>query len=90
MSSCVGASVGIIIMILVSPLLGEVAVQGGPAEYFAMMMLGLFAGATLAKGSAIKGIAMVFLGLLLGVVARCLGDGPVWTSGLLCQREPHR
>ncbi len=77
MSSFVGASVGIIIMILFSPLLVEVAFQFGPAEYFAMMMLGLFAGATLAKGSAIKGIAMVFLGLLLGVVGTDVNTGTI-------------
>ncbi len=77
MASFVGASVGIIIMILFSPLLVEVAFQFGPAEYFSMMMLGLFAGATLAKGSAIKGIAMVFLGLLLGVVGTDVNTGTI-------------
>ncbi|MBB1174740.1 tripartite tricarboxylate transporter permease, partial [Klebsiella pneumoniae] len=53
-SSFCGASVGILAMILFSPLLVDVAFKFGPAEYFSMMMLGLLAGATLAKGSAIK------------------------------------
>ncbi|VGO10895.1 Tricarboxylate transport membrane protein TctA [plant metagenome] len=84
MSSFFGASVGIIIMILFSPILVEVAFQFGPAEYFSMMMLGLFAGATLAKGSAIKGIAMVFLGLLLGVVGTDVNSGVMrFTFGII-------
>ncbi|WP_063570227.1 tripartite tricarboxylate transporter permease [Achromobacter ruhlandii] len=77
LASFIGASVGIIIMILFSPVLVEVAFQFGPAEYFSMMMLGLFAGATLAKGSAIKGVAMVFLGLLIGVVGTDVNTGTI-------------
>ena len=77
LASFIGASVGIIIMILFSPVLVEVAFKFGPAEYFSMMMLGLFAGATLAKGSAIKGVAMVFLGLLIGVVGTDVNTGTI-------------
>ncbi|SAI69470.1 membrane protein [Bordetella ansorpii] len=77
MSSFIGACAGILIMILFSPLLVEVAFQFGPAEYFSMMMLGLFAGATLAKGSAVKGVAMVFLGLLCGVVGTDVNTGVI-------------
>ncbi len=74
-SSFCGASVGIIAMILFSPLLVDVAFKFGPAEYFSMMMLGLLAGATLAKGSAIKGVAMVVVGLLLGVIGTDVNTG---------------
>ncbi len=77
LASFIGAAVGIIIMILFSPVLVEVAFQFGPAEYFSMMMLGLFAGATLAKGSPVKGVAMVFLGLLLGVVGTDVNTGTI-------------
>ena len=70
-----GASIGILAMILFSPLLVDVAFKFGPAEYFSMMMLGLLAGATLAKGSAIKGVAMVVVGLLLGVVGTDVNTG---------------
>ncbi|OWP20483.1 hypothetical protein CBF90_16735, partial [Microbacterium sp. AISO3] len=70
-----GASVGILAMILFSPLLVDVAFKFGPAEYFSMMMLGLLAGATLAKGSAIKGVAMVVVGLLLGVIGTDVNTG---------------
>ncbi|MEI2418203.1 tripartite tricarboxylate transporter permease [Orrella sp. JC864] len=74
-SSFCGASVGIMTMILFSPVLVEVAFKFGPAEYFAMMMLGLLAGATLAKGSALKGVIMVVVGLVLGVVGTDVNTG---------------
>ncbi|VFR22422.1 tripartite tricarboxylate transporter permease [Orrella dioscoreae] len=74
-SSFCGATVGILAMILFSPMLVEVAFKFGPAEYFAMMMLGLLAGATLAKGSAVKGVAMVLVGLVLGVIGTDVNTG---------------
>src|SRR5690606_23277676 len=67
-SSLIGPSIGITVMILCSPGVVEGACECGPAEYCSVMVLGRFAGATLAKGSAIKAVAMVFLGLLFGVV----------------------
>src|SRR5690606_26223040 len=83
-SSFIGASIGITVMTLFAPVLVEVAFQFGPAEYFSMMMLGLFAGATLAKGSAIKGVAMVFLGLLFGVVGTDVNTGTIrYAFGLM-------
>lgn len=75
LSSFVGATVGILAMTLFSPLLVEVAFKFGPAEYFSMMMLGLLAGATLAKGSAAKGVAMVVVGLALGAVGTDVNSG---------------
>ncbi len=39
------------------------------------MLLGLLAGATLAKGSALKGVAMTLLGLLLGLVGTDVNTG---------------
>ena len=61
------ASVGIIVMILASPLLVEVSFRFGPPEIFSIMLLGLLAGATMSRGSPLKGVAMVVIGLLLGV-----------------------
>ncbi len=74
-SSFCGASVGILAMILFSPVLVDLAFKFGPAEYTSMMLLGLLAGATLAKGSAVKGVAMVVVGLLLGVVGTDVNSG---------------
>ena len=65
-ASFFGASIGIIIMTLFSPLIVDAALEFGPAEYFSMMVLGLVAASTVATGAPAKGIAMVLLGLLLG------------------------
>lgn len=75
LSSFIGATFGIVAMTLFSPILVEVAFKFGPAEYFSMMLLGLLAGATLAKGSAVKGVAMVVVGLILGVVGTDVNTG---------------
>ena len=74
-SSFTGATIGILIMMLFSPVLTDLAFKFGPAEYFSMMMVGMLAGATLAKGSAVKGVAMVMLGLLLGVTGTDVNSG---------------
>jgi len=74
-SSFLGATFGILAMILFSPWLVQLAFEFGPAEYFSMMMLGLLAGATLAKGSAVKGVAMVVVGLILGLIGTDVNSG---------------
>jgi len=75
MSSFFAASTGIIIMVFASPLLVKVAFEFGPAEVFAVMLLGLLAGSTMARGSPLKGGAMTLLGLLIGVVGTDSNSG---------------
>lgn len=75
MSSFTGATIGIILMMVFSPLLVEVAFQFGPAEYFSLMLLGLLAASTLTTGSALKGVAMVLIGLIAGVVGTDVNTG---------------
>ena len=67
LASFFAASVGIVVMIFLSPLLVEVAARFGPAEICSIMLLSLLAGATMALGSPLKGVAMTILGLLCGV-----------------------
>jgi putative tricarboxylic transport membrane protein len=74
-ASFFGATVGILVMTLFSPLIVEFALKFGPAEYFAMMVLGLVAASSVASGSPTKGFAMVVVGLLLGVVGTDLETG---------------
>ena len=65
-----------------APPLAEVALKFGPAEYFALMVLGLAASVALAHGSLIKALAMVILGLLLGTMGQDLYTGtPRFTFG---------
>jgi TctA family transporter len=83
-ASFVGGSIGIVLMMLFSPLIVDVALRFGPAEYFSMMVLGLVAAASMSGGSPLKGIAMVVLGVMLGLVGADLESGtPRFTFGLL-------
>ncbi len=67
-SSFFAASVGIIMMIFLSPLLTRVATSFGPAEIASVMLMGLLTGATMSRGSPLKGIAMTLFGLAIGIV----------------------
>ena len=75
MASFFAASVGIIVMIFLSPLLVEVAFKFGPAEICSIMLLGLLAGATMSRGSPLKGVAMTLFGLLCGVMGTDVTSG---------------
>ncbi|MEN3238091.1 tripartite tricarboxylate transporter permease [Methylobacterium ajmalii] len=75
LASFFGAAFGIVQMILFAPLLVRIAFQFGPAEISTLMLLGLLAGATLARGSALKGVAMTLVGLTLGCVGSDLDTG---------------
>jgi TctA family transporter len=68
MASFFAASVGIVVMIFLSPLLVRAANSFGPADICAIMLLGLLAGATMSRGSPLKGVAMTVAGLLCGTV----------------------
>jgi TctA family transporter len=74
-ASFFAASVGIIVMILASPLLVAIAFKFGPKEIFSIMLLGLIAGSTMARGSPMKGIAMTTFGLMLGTVGTDVNSG---------------
>lgn len=83
-ASFVGASVGIILMMVFSEPLVSVALSFGPAEYFALMVMGLVAASVISEGSAVKGIAMVVLGIAFGVVGTDIYAGtPRLTFGFL-------
>lgn len=74
-ASFFGASVGIVMMMLFSPLVAEIAFKFGPAEYFSIMALGLVAASVVSSGSAIKGITMVVGGVMLGLVGTDVNSG---------------
>src|SRR5271169_2834490 len=82
-ASFFAASFGITVMVFASPLLVEVAFKFGPTEIFSIMLLGLLAGATMARGSPLKGVAMTVVGLLIGVVGTDVNSGALrFTFGL--------
>jgi TctA family transporter len=81
-ASFIAGSVGIIMMMLFSPLIVRVAIQFGSAEYFALIVLGLVAASTIADGSIAKGLASIVIGLILGTVGMDMYTGvPRFTFG---------
>lgn len=74
-ASFFGVSVGVVMMMLFSSALSEAAFLFGPAEYFALMLLGLLAASTLTSGSPLKGVAMVLVGLILGLIGTDVNSG---------------
>lgn len=74
-SSFVGVAIGILVMTFFSPILTDLALVFGPAEYFSLMLLGLMAASTLTTGSPLKGIVSVVIGLLLGVIGIDVNSG---------------
>jgi TctA family transporter len=75
LASFIGASFGITEMIFFAPALVKVALEFGSPEVCSLMLLGLLAGATLAKGSPVRGVAMTILGLLIGIVGIDINTG---------------
>ena len=75
MSSFFAASVGIVVMIFLSPLLVSIAFKFGPTELSSIMLMGLLAGATMSRGSPLKGIAMTLFGLVCGALGTDVTSG---------------
>ena len=75
LSSFFAGSVATVLVAAVSRPLSELALQFGPTEYFALMVLGLIGSVVLAHGSLVKAIAMVVLGLLIGIVGTDVNSG---------------
>ncbi|WP_323034466.1 tripartite tricarboxylate transporter permease [Pararhodobacter sp.] len=74
-ASFVGSMIGIAVILLFAPLLAVVGFMFGPSEYFAALLLGLIASASVGGSSALKNIAMAVLGVLLGVIGLDVNSG---------------
>lgn len=87
-ASFVGGSVGIVALMGFGPAIARIGLSFGPADYFALMLLGLVAAVTVGGGSVIKGLIMVALGLLLGTIGTDVTSGDFrYTFGLLELRD---
>jgi TctA family transporter len=75
LGSFFAGTVSTVLLALFAPPLAELALKFGPAEYFALMVLGLVASVVLASGSLLNAIGMVLLGLLLGLVGTDVNSG---------------
>jgi len=67
--------VGTLILAAFAAPLTDLALEFGPAEYFALMIVGLIGAVVLASGSLVKALAMIVLGLLLGLVGTDVNSG---------------
>jgi len=74
-ASFVGGTCGIVLVALFAPVLAAFAMSFAPADYFAVMVLGLIASCTIASGSPLKGLTMVVLGVLFGCVGMDANSG---------------
>jgi putative tricarboxylic transport membrane protein len=74
-ASFVGATFGILVLMLFANLLAGIGMSFAAADYFSLMLMGLVASSTLASGSPLKGIAMVLVGLALGLVGTDVQTG---------------
>jgi len=70
-AGCVGT---LVLAAFASPLT-DVALKFGPAEYLALMVLGLIGAVVLASGSLLKALSMIVLGLLLGLIGTDVNSG---------------
>ncbi|MGV6871780.1 tripartite tricarboxylate transporter permease [Pseudochelatococcus sp. B33] len=75
--SFIAGCVSTLAVAFLAPVLSDVALNFGPAEYFSLMAFGLVASVVLARGSVIKAIAMIITGLLLGLVGTDVNSGTV-------------
>lgn len=75
--SFIGGTFAIIMMMLLSPPLSEVALKFGPTEMTTVMVFGLTMVIYLSEGSLVKGLSMGALGLLLGCVGTDLLTGRI-------------
>jgi putative tricarboxylic transport membrane protein len=68
-------TVATVLIALVAKPLTLLAFNFSPAEYFALMVVGLVSSIALASGSIIKALGMIFLGLLLGLTGTDIYTG---------------
>ena len=66
--SFIAGTVATVLIMLIAPPLARVALQFGPPEYFALMVLGLTVLTYLASGSMVKALMMACVGVFLGTV----------------------
>src|SRR5688572_22022570 len=66
--SFVAGTIATVLVTLLAPLIVEVALKFGPAEYFALMIFAFTTVSAVIGSSIVRGLTSLFLGLLLGVI----------------------
>jgi putative tricarboxylic transport membrane protein len=75
LASLFAGVVATVFIALFAPPLAAVALMFGPAEYVALMLLGLIVAVVLAQGSVLAALGMLMLGLLMGTVGTDIVSG---------------
>jgi putative tricarboxylic transport membrane protein len=68
-------TVATFLLALFAPPLADLALNFGPAEYFALMVLGLVASIVLAHGSLLHAMGMILIGLIFGLIGTDVNSG---------------
>ena len=66
--SFVAGTLSVLALTFCAPLLGRIAIQFGPPENVALMVLGLVCTLYMISGSTLKGLTMIALGVLLAMI----------------------
>jgi putative tricarboxylic transport membrane protein len=66
--SFVAGTIATLLLTLLAPVVVDIALKFGPAEYFALMIFAFVTVAAVLGSSTVRGLTMLFLGLLLGLV----------------------
>jgi putative tricarboxylic transport membrane protein len=74
-SSFVAGTLSVIALTFFAPILGTVAIQFGPPENVALMVLGLVCTLYMINGSTLKGLVMIALGILLAMIGTDVVSG---------------
>ena len=74
-ASFLGSMFGVVLLVCFSVPLSRIALQFGPQEYVALMLLGLIAASVIGSGRTIRSLASVSLGLALGLIGLDLNSG---------------
>jgi len=64
-----------LVIVVFAPALSSLALSFGPADYFALMVLGLVASIVVAHGSLFHASAMIIVGVLLGTIGSDINTG---------------
>ena len=74
-SSFIGGTVAIVVLATLAPQLGAIALQFGPADYCALMLMGFVCVSFFTTGSLVNGFGMCMAGVLLGQVGGDINTG---------------
>ncbi|MEH7123395.1 tripartite tricarboxylate transporter permease [Bacillus sp. JJ1773] len=67
-ASFVGGTVSVVLLTLFAPVLANLAISFGPAEYFALMLMGLMTVSSFSEGSTVKALISATIGFMISTI----------------------